>query len=374
MAQRLDPRYPCDAARRMNGRRESTDAALERFIDETGDEVVSQRTTTIHQPRLSIVIPTWNREPVLRDAILALQRQTMKEFELIVVDNGPSTDSTRASMLDFVASDPRITYVSTTRKGDFIARNIGCARARCDVILTIDDDWEMTDPASLAYILERFAEDGRLGVLGLGHDHGRELRSHPAWKKAAYRVIRAVYRPGSVSRWGRVTTRFYYLPFGQRHRVDHVKGACMAVRRVPASLARYFPEFYVLDGMGYRSETDLCQLIQRQGYRIVFSTECVGRHRAAPREQGLQARARNAVSVYQWSRNNAIFTLRHFWSPRTAWVFLLYDLLIGNANQPGALRLLFSRRYFLRPSIVRPSLQGKLAGYRAFKDPSYRIA
>ena len=53
----------------------------------------------IQQPKLSIIVPTFNRASVLKEGLLSFQRQSLAEFEVIIVDNGPSDDSTRARAL-----------------------------------------------------------------------------------------------------------------------------------------------------------------------------------------------------------------------------------------------------------------------------------
>jgi glycosyltransferase involved in cell wall biosynthesis len=59
-------------------------------------------------PRVTVAIPTWNRSPLLRQAIESVLGQTMADFELFVFDNA-STDDTPDVMASI--DDPRVTYV-----------------------------------------------------------------------------------------------------------------------------------------------------------------------------------------------------------------------------------------------------------------------
>lgn len=92
-------------------------------------------------PRVSVVIPTFNRLHVLPQAIDSVQQQTMSDLELLVVDDG-SDDGTG----DFVQSldDPRVRYVRIeSRSGAPAARNAGirAARGSFHALLDSDDEW-----------------------------------------------------------------------------------------------------------------------------------------------------------------------------------------------------------------------------------------
>jgi glycosyltransferase involved in cell wall biosynthesis len=55
---------------------------------------------------ISIAVPVYNGESMLRDALECLRRQTFRDFEVLILDNA-STDGTRAIAQDFVDADPR---------------------------------------------------------------------------------------------------------------------------------------------------------------------------------------------------------------------------------------------------------------------------
>jgi glycosyltransferase involved in cell wall biosynthesis len=95
-----------------------------------------------HQPpRVSVVLPAWNREASIRAAVNSVLSQTFVDFELLVVDDG-STDNTMA-MLDDIA-DPRLRRLSRTGNGGAsAARNIGIRAAIGDWVAfqDSDDEW-----------------------------------------------------------------------------------------------------------------------------------------------------------------------------------------------------------------------------------------
>jgi glycosyltransferase involved in cell wall biosynthesis len=325
-------------------------------------------------PRISVVIATYNRAGSLREALEHLLRQAGPEFEVFIVDNGPSTDGTRAVALEAVRDDPRCFYLQGDAKGVAAARNAACERARGELILALDDDFYVTDPGTLEYIDRRFREEKDLGVLGIEHAYSGPAGNPARLRRWYYAAIRFWYRPGSANRWGRVATRTYYLPAGRSHDVAHVKSACMPLRRKPAEAFGFFPVLYTAQGLGYRSETELCCRMAAQGYRVALSSEVTGMHTAAQRPGRTQARERTEANISTWARNNALFTLRNFWTRRGAPVFYAFDLLVGNFNQPGLLRILASRRFFLQWSLIAASLRGKREGYRLYRERYYVLS
>lgn len=119
-------------------------------------------------PLVSVVIPTYNREHLLPQAIQSVLEQTYQNLEIIVVDDG-STDNTREIMKSFVNSDPRIKYFRhETNKGGGAARNSGIINSQGSYIAFLDSDCQWL-PNKLEKQLEIFEKsDSRLGAVGGG--------------------------------------------------------------------------------------------------------------------------------------------------------------------------------------------------------------
>lgn len=90
-------------------------------------------------PRVSIIIPTFNRRDCVIEAVRSVLTQTMPDFELIVVDDG-STDGTAEALRPF---QPCLRYIHQCNKGVSAARNRGIIAARGEWIafLDSDDEW-----------------------------------------------------------------------------------------------------------------------------------------------------------------------------------------------------------------------------------------
>lgn len=94
----------------------------------------------IKRPKVSIVIPTYNRENFVKQAVESVLAQTFPDYELIVVDDG-STDDTYRQLFCFSS---RIRYVFQPNSGPSRARNTGIQISRGEWIsfLDSDDTWK----------------------------------------------------------------------------------------------------------------------------------------------------------------------------------------------------------------------------------------
>ena len=87
-------------------------------------------------PRVSVVIPTFNRWPLLAEAVNSVLAQSYRDFELIVVDDG----STDATAKELPKMNSRLRFLSTPRRGVAAARNLGVREARGHYVAFLDSD------------------------------------------------------------------------------------------------------------------------------------------------------------------------------------------------------------------------------------------
>ena len=110
------------------------------------------------EPRVSVVIPTFNRSAFLRQAIVSVLAQTYPHFEVIISDNA-SADDTREVVAAF--SDPRIRYFQNERNLGMAPNwNAGIRRARGAYVVLLEDDnwWHAEYLARAVSILDRHPE------------------------------------------------------------------------------------------------------------------------------------------------------------------------------------------------------------------------
>lgn len=88
------------------------------------------------KPYFSVLIPTYNREQHVREAVESLLAQTWDAFEVFVIDDG-STDGTQEVLAKFGS---RIHVLRQANQGPEVARNTAAAQARGDYLVFLDSD------------------------------------------------------------------------------------------------------------------------------------------------------------------------------------------------------------------------------------------
>jgi glycosyltransferase involved in cell wall biosynthesis len=89
--------------------------------------------------KVSIIMPTWNRVSVISRAIESVLRQSYKNYELIISDDG-STDNSEKIIKSHYEKDDRIKYIRTSHLGVSHARNVGLERSTGHLIAYLDSD------------------------------------------------------------------------------------------------------------------------------------------------------------------------------------------------------------------------------------------
>ena len=90
---------------------------------------------------LSVIIPVYNTRPYLDECLRSLQEQTLRDFEVAMVDDG-STDGSDEVMRRFAGADHRFRCMWQTNSGPSAARNRGLREAQGQYVAFLDcDDW-----------------------------------------------------------------------------------------------------------------------------------------------------------------------------------------------------------------------------------------
>jgi glycosyltransferase involved in cell wall biosynthesis len=136
----------------------------------------------MREPRVSIIIPTFNRSGLITRSIESVLNQSFRDFELIIVDDG-STDNTEAVVKSL--PDERIRYIKReTNSGGSAARNVGIRQARASLIAFQDsDDVWMPDKLSKQLIaLDDPASSPGVVYSGFLHIRGEKTMYLPGSK------------------------------------------------------------------------------------------------------------------------------------------------------------------------------------------------
>lgn len=130
-------------------------------------------------PTVSLVIPTHDRLGLLQETVASVMRQTLTDWEAIVVDDA-SSDGTAGWLTE--QEDDRLTAVILEEHAGMTrAKNIGLERARADLVLFLDDD-DLLAPSALKRLHHALVSDveaiGSVGAVVLFDERGnhRKLR------------------------------------------------------------------------------------------------------------------------------------------------------------------------------------------------------
>lgn len=102
--------------------------------------------------RASIIIPVYNVEAYLRQCLDSVVNQTLKDFEVVCVDDG-SADGSPAILAEYAAKDPRVKVVAQERSTAGVACNVGLSVARGKYVAFFDSD-DFMAPNAFAELYE----------------------------------------------------------------------------------------------------------------------------------------------------------------------------------------------------------------------------
>lgn len=103
---------------------------------------------------VSVIIPAYNAERFIGQAIQSVLDQTYTNWELVIINDG-STDNTAEIVKEF--DDPRVTYIYQENRGLSAARNTAIRNANAEIIALLDSDdlWEPEFLEKMMGLIER---------------------------------------------------------------------------------------------------------------------------------------------------------------------------------------------------------------------------
>lgn len=103
------------------------------------------------QPQVSVIVPVYNQEQYLEECISSIRRQTLAEWECIIVNDGSSDSSGEIARL--FREDSRIRCLEQENRGVSSARNLGMRHASGRYLCFVDGD-DFIDAAFLKHLLD----------------------------------------------------------------------------------------------------------------------------------------------------------------------------------------------------------------------------
>ena len=102
----------------------------------------------MNTPKVSVVLPVYNRTAFLDEAVESILKQTLPDFELIIVDDGSDDPRCLEMARGYEKADSRVRVMHQENGGPAVARNTAIAVARAPYIALMDDD-DISEPARL---------------------------------------------------------------------------------------------------------------------------------------------------------------------------------------------------------------------------------
>lgn len=144
-----------------NGLVKIIDSAKTRVLEKLSNvwQIIGQDT------KISVIVPVYNAEKYLRECLDSLVNQTLKEIEIICVNDG-STDNSLAMLKEYKKKDARVKVMTQKNSGQACARNRALKRVSGKYIVFVDSDDYLSRDA-LAKLYDR-AEKYGLDMLSYG--------------------------------------------------------------------------------------------------------------------------------------------------------------------------------------------------------------
>jgi GT2 family glycosyltransferase len=216
-------------------------------------------------PRVSVIVCTRERPDDLKSCLAALDRQTVSDLEIIVVDNAPVTERTRA-----VATAAGVRYVVEPRKGLDAARNAGFHAARAPVIAYTDDDAVPAEDWA-EVLLESLESPDVAGVAGIMLPVELETEAQRLFER---------YLGGEAGRRQRDLRRRFAPPFPVAAAGQVGAGANMAFRRSALEAVGPFDEAFDAGTPTHSGgDTEIFGRLLAAGYHLLYEPRAIVHHR-----------------------------------------------------------------------------------------------
>ena len=183
-------------------------------------------------PILSVLIPVYNVEPYLRDCLDSVVRQSMKELEIICVDDG-STDGSLQILKEYAQKDPRVKVIHKEQNdGLLLARKTAVNAASGAYFLFVDsDDYIGPDLCAFAEEITR-TESADIIQFGAEVCDSSHDAAKAAWLKHRITPTPKTLASGEILREAYVNRSYTTTLWGKLYKSDLCKKAYQALPNV----------------------------------------------------------------------------------------------------------------------------------------------
>lgn len=284
-------------------------------------------------PLVSVIVPSFNRQPHLLQTARDLLAQDYPRLEIVVVDQNRGGWSEWRDAYDEVRRDPRVDWIESEPVGVVPIRNMAVERSRGELLLFVDDDVRIFDRSFVRHHVERYRDESVVAVCGreLTPQHHRAgWHEHPLEEEGA--------KVSPVDGEALLEDVLDFSRASEAPREIPVFSTCNGSIRRSAFLAvGGFDEHF--RGPSYGDDADLALRLAGQGFRIVYDPRPWLVHLRAP-AGGLRFRdPANRFGEAEKALSGLIVALRHgrgrsFWRLLYGWGIRRTFLLRQNVRRP----------------------------------------
>ncbi|WP_455585939.1 glycosyltransferase [Bacteroides sp.] len=163
-------------------------------------------------PEVSVIIPVYNTERYVQQAVDSIRRQTLQKLEIIIINDG-STDHSSEILRKLAAQDSRIRLFEQENQGLSVTRNVGLEHATGEYIYLMDSD-DLLEENALELCLHKcnaealdfvffdadsFYDEELNGAPILQYSHTRELedRTYGGCEVLLYQLMKSSFTPSA---------------------------------------------------------------------------------------------------------------------------------------------------------------------------------
>jgi glycosyltransferase involved in cell wall biosynthesis len=248
----------------------------------------------LENKKVSVVIPTYNREECLIDLLNCLVQQDYSNFEILVIDQSEVLTSKKE--LAIKQYPERLKYFKITDRGRSLAKNYGIIFSTGDIILFCDDD--IIVPGNFISTHVNTYDDSSIGAVSC-----RLVEEGQPEKPIA--------KPLKTTFYGKLINKPFSTKSGY---VTSLNGGNMSFRKDVLDKVGFFEEYFI--GTSMVEEPDIAYRIVKSGYRLFFNASITVFHYPQYNGNIAEMKGKRADWFYYYFFNLSIFYLkyRRYWN------------------------------------------------------------
>lgn len=201
-------------------------------------------------PKVSIIIPTINRDDCLKETLLYLQKQINVDFEVIIIYQSPITQLNTNSYPD------NFYFFNCNDESASAARNIGILNSNSNILLFIDDDVLIDDNKFIFNHFRHYRDADLIGVVGKSYTLNDNSISYERSSRSYNKKVGFLYFPKN---------------FGCNTFVLSGRSNNLSIRKNIAIAVGGMDENY--EKGAHREETDFCLRVTRKYGDLIFDPQ-----------------------------------------------------------------------------------------------------